>query len=193
MTDDDSRKVTSDEAAVLAIGRVLQHAYQEAVNVLPLVTVETVWGVVARAAMQLGARVKTTDPRARLDELMGPDSTNFLGTGLTLRELTQLGVMEKLASAWSLQPREERRRRLVAVTRLAVELAQIRETVRAPRLADLAIEAVIEGDWKMVEEWAEHFAFGDEPEAVRSVQAPPYATFRELLLQALRSGKEGPA
>jgi hypothetical protein len=180
----DDPEETSDEAAVRDLARVLRLAHQEAEGTTPLVA----WEAVARAAMQIGARTKPIDPRARLDDLMGPDSTDFLGTGLTLRELTQLGVMEKLASSWSLQPRAERRRRLVAVTRLSVELARIRETVtHATRLADLAIESVIEGDWKLVEEWAEHFAFDHDESGSKNAIA--YATFRELLLQVLRAEK----
>jgi len=51
---------------------------------------------------------------------------------------------------------------------------------------------VIEGDWKMVEEWAEHFTFHDEPEDLRGDSAPIYAVFRELLLQTLRTDKALP-
>jgi hypothetical protein len=128
------------------------------------------------------------DPRERLAELLGPDSTNFLGTGLTMREFMQLGQAEKLSASWSLQPLEERKRRLGAVMRLSVELTRVRETTESStRLAELAIESVIEGDWKMVEEWADHFAFADEREELRQRCAPVFVTFRELLLQALRA------
>lgn len=129
--------------------------------------------------------------RDRLAELLGSDSTNFLGTGLTMREFVQLGNAEKMAASWSNQKREERRRRLDAVMRLSIELARVRETTQfATRLAELAIEAVIEGDWKMVDEWAKHFAFDDEDEDMRQRHASVFAIFRELLLQALRAEKE---
>lgn len=128
------------------------------------------------------------DPRERLAELLGSDSTNFLGTGLTMREFMQLGNAEKLTASWTLQPREERKRRLAAVMRLSVELARVRETTEfSTRLAEQAIEAVIEGDWKMVEEWADHFTFDEEGEELRQKHAPIFLTFRELLLQALRA------
>ena len=133
------------------------------------------------------------DNRARLDELLGTDSTNFLGTGLTMRELLKLTQAEKLAAAWCLQPRDEQRRRLRTVIHLSIELGHISETTNfATRLAELAIESVIEGDWKMVEEWADHFTFGDEAEELRQDSAPIFAVFRELLLQALRTEKELP-
>ena len=133
------------------------------------------------------------DNRAHLDELLGSDSTNFLGTGLTMREFLQLTQAEKLAASWCLQPREEQRRRLRAVLQLSIELGRVRETTNfATRLAELAIESVIEGDWKMVEEWADHFTFGDEAEELRQRSAPTFAVFRELLLQALRTQKALP-
>jgi hypothetical protein len=133
-----------------------------------------------------------TSPRDRFVKLTDP--TNFLGTGLTLGEWIKLGNAEKMAASWSNQSREERKRRLDAVMRLSIELEHIRESTNfSTRLAELAIEAVIEGDWKMVEEWAEHFAFEDEHEQIRVRSAPEYVTFRELLLQALRAGKEAAA
>lgn len=133
------------------------------------------------------------NPRERLAELLGSDSTNFLGTGLTMREFMQLGNAEKLTASWTLQPPEERKRRLGAVIRLSVELARVRETTEfSTRMAELAIEAVIEGDWKMVEEWAGHFTFDAEGEELRQKYTPIFFTFRELLLQALRAAKELP-
>jgi hypothetical protein len=163
------------------------------------------WRAAARAAIELGARAG--DPvveawrvayresrRFRLRDLVDPGSTNFLGTGLSLREFMELHSAEKLSLSWSLQPREEQKRRLSAIVRLSAELERIREKeIFATGLAEMAIEAVIEGDWKMVEEWAEHFAFEDERDKIHIHGAAIYGTFRELLLQALRTGKEGPA
>ena len=134
------------------------------------------------------------DNRARLEELLGSDSTNFLGTGLTMREFLLLTQAEKLVNAWCMQPPEEQKRRRRIVIQLSQELGRIQEnTGFATRLAELAIEAVIEGDWKMVQEWAEHFSFEDENEQIRAQSAEPYSVFRELLLQALRTDKEPPA
>lgn len=131
--------------------------------------------------------------RNRLAELLGTDSTNFLGSGLTMSDFMKLGHAEKLAASWTLQSREERKRRLTAVMRLSVELARVREvTGFSTRLAESAIEAVIEGDWKMVEEWAGHFTFDDEREELRREYAPVYLTFSELLHQVLRA-KDLPA
>jgi L-rhamnose isomerase len=107
-----------------------------------------------------------------------------------LRTYLQLANAERLAASWAIQPREERKRRLHAVLRLSVELARIQETTAfSTRLAENAIEAVIEGDWKMVEEWSEHFTFDSEEEQLRARFAPVFAVFRELLLQTLRANK----
>jgi hypothetical protein len=203
VTDEAAKEASSDETAVVAIARSLHRAFFEAVYqrepTHPYDALERsnfdaasgLWRSVARAAMRLGARPKPADRRARLDELLGVDSTNYLGTGLTLRELMQLTNAEKIAASWTLQSREEKRRRLAAVTHLVVELERIRETTQsATRLAEMAIECVIEGDWKMIEEWADHFSFEDEHDGPGSKNAIAYATFRELLLQVLRTEKE---
>ena len=134
-----------------------------------------------------------SDKKERLAELLGPNSKNFLGTGLTLSEFVELGQAERLAGSWCIQPRDEKRRRLNTVMHLSIELARIRETMEfSTRLAEAAIEAVIEGDWKAVEDWATHFAFDDEGEELRQQCAPIFITFRELLLQVLRAAKESP-
>lgn len=178
-------KKISDEV-VEAMARELSRAYDAMVA-----TPEGGWREVARAAISLGARPPSEDRRARLAELLGADSTNYLGTGLTLRELMELHTAEKLAASWALQPREEQRRRLDAIVRLSAELARLRETTQfSMRLAEMAIEAVIEGDWKMVEEWADYFAFGGEDAGLREKYAPVFNVFRELLCQALRAGKD---
>jgi hypothetical protein len=132
------------------------------------------------------------NPRASLERSIDP--TSFFGTGLTISEFTRLGHAEKLAAAWTNQTREERKRRLSAVTRLSVELTHVIEKTNfSTRLAELAIEAVIEGDWRSVEDWAEHFGFEGERDEIRRDMVTIYANFRELLLQVLRTGTTSPA
>lgn len=115
---------------------------------------------------------------------------DLLGRLSELRTYLQLADAERLAASWALQTREERKRRLHAVMHLSIELVRIQETTEfSTRLAESAIESVIEGDWKMVEEWAEHFTFDDEGAQLRERFAPVFAVFRELLLQTLRATK----
>jgi hypothetical protein len=125
------------------------------------------------------------DSRERHAGFFSPTSTNFFGTGLTLQEFMQLGMAEKIQVAWFQQQREERKRRLNFVVELSVELTKIKqEHVFCTGLAELGIESIIEGDWKMVQEWAEHFTFQDEQEGTRATYASVYARFSELLQQA---------
>lgn len=125
------------------------------------------------------------DHQARFHELLSPTSTNFLGTGLTLQEFMQLGMAEKVEVSWFRQERDERKRRLNFVMELSVELAKIKETTLfSTGLAELGIESLIEGDWKMVQEWAEHFTFQEETHESIKSHASVYARFSELLQQA---------
>lgn len=134
----------------------------------------------------------SADREARFLELLGPNSKNFMGTGLSMADFMRLGLAEKYAASWSNQDLDERRRRLSAVMALSVELAAIRvTTLFAIRLCELAIESIIEGDWKMVSEWADHLTFSTEGEELRAKEAPVFARFRELLLQAARGGEAG--
>ena len=130
----------------------------------------------------------------RLAELLGPNSKNFLGTGLTVLELLRLHSAEKIAASWALQSQEERKRRRHAIIELAIELGRIRTVTQfSTLLAEAAIEAVIEGDWKRVEEWAGHFAFVGESAELRDKYVPIFAVFTEMLRQAVRAQKELPA
>lgn len=125
------------------------------------------------------------DHKERHMEMFGPGSTNFFGTGLTLQEFMQLGMADKVGTAWFNQDREERKRRLNFVTELSIELAKIKETeLFSTGLAEAGIESVIEGDWKMVQEWAEHYSFDEESESIRARYASVFARFKDLLQQA---------
>jgi hypothetical protein len=91
---------------------------------------------------------------------------------------------ERIYASWFNQQREERKRRLHFVMELSIELAKIKEQMTfATGLAELGIESVIEGDWNMVKEWADHFTFNDERDEIRLSSAEVYARFSELLQQ----------
>lgn len=125
------------------------------------------------------------DHKARHMEFFSPTSTNFFGTGLTLQEFMQLGMADKVGAAWFNQERDERKRRLNFVTELCIELAKIKEHHNfSTGLAECGIESVIEGDWKMVKEWADHFSFEEEGQETQARYASVFARYRELLNQA---------
>lgn len=199
----------SDEDTIDAVARVLYRAHDEAMCTGHEPThdydvmaesdfhgrrVVDGWHAAARAAIKLGAHPRSADPKRRFEELLGADSTNFLGSGLTLHNFLQLAKAEKLAASWSLQSRDEQRRRLSAVIRLSAELERIREKeMFATGLAEMAIEAVIEGDWGLAASMVEGLSFKKERDETRIYAGDLYATFRELLLQACRADKDGPA
>ena len=124
------------------------------------------------------------DRRERLVELLSAKT----------REALRRRLAEQVEASWVLQSPEEKRRRRHAVVELAIELGRIRDVTQfSTLLAEAAIEAVIEGDWKRVEEWADHFTFVGESDELRDRHAPIFAVFTEMLRQAVRAQKELPA
>jgi len=78
--------------------------------------------------------------------------------------LAQFGEyrMEQVSRSWCLVLPDERRHRLRVVMDLSVELAKIKlASGFATRLGESAIEAVIQGDWKQVAEYAAMFTWED--------------------------------
>jgi hypothetical protein len=186
--------VAAEKAALLAqeyvtsLEREASHVLEEDLQRIVRNTYATAYlrGSVDAVEDYLATVGGPSSSRERFAKLTDP--TNFLGTGLTLSEWVKLGNAEKMVASWSNQDREERKRRLDAVMRLSIELVRVREMTQfSTRLAELAIEAVIEGDWKMVEEWAETFGFENEREEIRKHAVSAYVNFRELLLQVLRT------
>lgn len=101
-----------------------------------------------------------------------------------LAEIMRTSMAQKVMESWFRQDRNERKRRLHFVTELIFELAKIKETTTfCTGLAENGIESVIEGDWEMVKEWADHFSFDEERAEIRLSHADVYARFRELLQQ----------
>jgi hypothetical protein len=131
------------------------------------------------------------DYKEKFVEFFGTTSKNFFGTGVSMEEFLNVNMAEKVAASWFRQERDERKRRLNFVMELSAELAKIKETTLfSTGLAENGIESVIEGDWKMVKEWADHFSFEEDygnaaqQAIIRDSHASVYARFRELLQQA---------
>lgn len=102
-----------------------------------------------------------------------------------IMDLLREHTFERICESWFNQQRDERKRRLHFVMELSIELAKIKEKMTfSTGLAELGIESVIEGDWKMVKEWADHFSFNEEREEIRLSCADTFARFRELLQHA---------
>ncbi len=92
--------------------------------------------------------------------------------------------MKQISRAWCLVSLDERRHRLRVVMNLSVELTKIKQTSGfATRLGENAIEAVIEGDWKHVAEYAAMFAW-DEDLGVKKNYGPLWEPFALILRTA---------
>ncbi len=120
----------------------------------------------------------------RLDEHLatlraGKDSPDLLAhvRGL-LGPILEKGMIDKFRKSWSMSDRAERKSRLDAVTKLAIELAKIKQqTIQATSLAEQVLEDIIEGDWDAAARFVEHFTFSDEDEHMRSTYGPIYENF----------------
>lgn len=124
----------------------------------------------------------------KFTEFFGPGSKNFFGSGLTLEQFMAVYKAEEFERSWTMQSPDEKKRRLHLVVELSCELKNIYEqTNHATALAEMAIEAVITGDWAQVQDLAQLFHYNDErevsPEAYESTRTI-YTKFRELLAAA---------
>lgn len=97
---------------------------------------------------------------------------------------------EAFARSWFCAPRKERKDRLAVVAELLAELASIRAaSFFATALGESAICDAIDGDWKGLDGWVEHFTFeGERPELVAHY-APLWSRFRDLLSAAALAGR----
>jgi sugar phosphate isomerase/epimerase len=95
--------------------------------------------------------------------------------------------LERFAESWFQQSQDERRARRRVVIELAVALDAIRKVSGfATGLGEAAIESVIEGDWRAVDEWATDFTFAHERDELRDRYAPLWAPFVAILRAELR-------
>jgi hypothetical protein len=127
-------------------------------------------------------------------EYLDPKSKNFMGTGLTLEKMMQVGLAQSIERAFFRQRKEEKKRRLDFIMRLSVELVKIREhTNFATGICEMAIEDVIEGDWKGVEMWAGHFDFAGECKEMQEQYIPIFAAFQQILNEAYTTRPQDPS
>lgn len=102
--------------------------------------------------------------RRQLRDLLNPDSPNFLGSGMPLREMLLASHLHKMQCCFINQDRSEKRRRMRYVVELSAILVRLREVSRfSTLLAQGVIESLIEGDRDQVMWSARHFA-GSGPE-----------------------------
>jgi hypothetical protein len=145
---------------------------------------EALEAIIADARNALAERRRGVSPRT-VQSFLDLDSPNFMGLGMSLRELTTTGQIERNLRAYTQQVPTERDRRLGYVIELSAEFTAILKITRfSGGLAKQAIADVIEGDWHSVKSWMDYFAFGDEQGELRASMAPVFARFREILTRA---------
>lgn len=104
-------------------------------------------------------------------------------TASMLAEMLHKHQQEQLMQSWCLQPREERKSRLLAVMELSQALLEIRQVdCFSTALGEDVIESVIQGDWeRALADARMHFRFEGESEGVRLRYAPLWANFLALV------------
>lgn len=143
----------------------------------------------ARKALdhQLGEGLKSNPER--LKELLSTEGDNFMGSGMSMQDYLLCLDLDTLSRSFNRQKRPERKRRMKFIVLLSAELEAIRQKVGifSSGLAEGAIEGVIEGDWRLVKEFAGDFTFEHEGGETEKVYGPAYARFRELLMEAFNT------
>jgi hypothetical protein len=116
-------------------------------------------------------------------EWLDPKGSNFLGSGLPMKEAMMVRWIERFHQSFGQQARKERKRRLHFITELSIELRKVKEKITfATGLAEQVIEDLIEGDWDSVRMWRDHYG-PDDPDMQQSGAAEAYSHFYELLCQ----------
>lgn len=118
------------------------------------------------------------------------DDDSFRGVFRRMMSTFREHQWRHILACYYLQSREEQKARLRAVQELSVELADIKKSgLYATAFGDTAIEAVIQGDWRMVRETIGWLSFADEHEELRAKEAPRWEKFRALLLIACNAAE----
>jgi ASC-1-like (ASCH) protein len=92
--------------------------------------------------------------------------------------------LETISRAWCIVDKWERKHRLRTVVALSVELEKVRSVDRfSSVLGESAIEAVIQGDWRGVDQVVEFLTFESEGEKTAQKYGPLWEDFR-IIAQA---------
>lgn len=89
--------------------------------------------------------------------------------------------LEVISRSWCVVDKEERARRLRTVIALSVELDVIRSKDRfSTAFGEMAIEAIIQGDWREVDQVAGFLTFESEGEETVAKYGPLWEQFRVI-------------
>lgn len=144
-----------------------------------------------REELQARLDALLTELRAKKDPPPLPKELREILSVAWLKKIYEQGIVERFWKSWAMADRHERKTRLDAVTKLAVELDKVKQkTIQATGLAEQVIEDIIEGDWDKAARFVEDFTFNDEDERYRAEYAPIFENFvvtgRTVCAEALR-------
>lgn len=126
-------------------------------------------------------------PKAQLDEWFDPYGNNVMGTGLTLDEFIAWSAVRRVHNAFSmLQDRSEVERRRELILDLSREIHALAPTRHyfSIRIAELALDAIILGDWEDVENTENLLTFDAEDAGLKARHYEAYAPIRAVLHRA---------
>ena len=124
--------------------------------------------------------------REKILRYLDPNSENFMGSGMTMKQFSLVGYAEKTERSFARQNVGERRRRMDLMIRMAVELTKIREVNGfGTRLGESMIEDVIEGDLKGLHIFTEFFEMKDFEDVRRQEMVDLWSGFAALVKEAI--------
>ena len=102
---------------------------------------------------------------------------------MTMFEERQL---EEITRSWCLADKAVRKHRMRTIIALAVELEEIKKVnIFSTSFGEMAIEAVIQGDWKELEEVVGYQTFKSEHPDIQAQFAPLWEKFRLIAETAI--------
>jgi len=94
--------------------------------------------------------------------------------------------LEEIMNSWCLADKAARKHRLRTIIALAIELEAIKKvSIFSTSFGEMAIEAVIQGDWKELEEVVGYQTFNAEHPDIQAKFAPLWERFRLIAETAI--------
>lgn len=113
-----------------------------------------------------------------------------MSTSEKLAKAYEEHLLQMVQESWCLQDKPTRKHRLTTVIALSVELDAIkRVNIFSTACGEQVIEAVIQGDWREVEEMVEYLTFSTECSEIQEKYCPLWEKFRTLALTACAEEK----
>lgn len=128
-----------------------------------------------------------SDGKKRLLAWLDTEGDDFLGTGMSFQDFMLSRQIERWKNSIScLQDRTEQRRRVRLIRRLSVAMDEVERTYGVFGFAqlDMAIVAIINGDWVECQRIADELKYEDERPEIRHALAERHAALRTLILEA---------